>query len=408
MAKYNFLSEELTERIRKDRERHVINPYACRDEEVVRRYEKHDIPKFWRPAFVMDVEKILHHNYYNRYSDKTQVLSCYKNDDISRRALHVQLVSRTARTIGKTLGLNLDLIEAISLGHDMGHTPFGHAGERFLNELYHGNTGRFFNHNVHSVRVLDKLICRNISLQVLDGILCHNGEFEQKEYRPKELRSFTEFDGNVEACYTEKAANTAQIPSTLEGCVMRISDIIAYLGKDRQDAEKVGLTDTNKSYMSGSIGSSNAEIINNMTVDIIEQSYGKPYIGMSDEVYQAFSAAKRENYSLIYKDERLNDMYNNNIRPMYEALYHELLRQAKQKDKSSVLYRHHIEYLRNANRASRYFDADAFIEEYCSGDPNDIVVDYIASMTDDYFIDLYHYLFPDGKYDVDYIGYFER
>ena len=164
MNNYRTLSKEISERIQDDREKNKLNPYAFKDEDVIRRYADHDRPKLWRPAFVMDVEKIMHNNFYNRYSDKTQVLSCYKNDDISRRALHVQFVSRIARTIGSTLGLNLDLIEAISLGHDIGHTPFGHAGERFLNTLYKGNTGRLFNHNVHSVRVLDKLIRRNVSL----------------------------------------------------------------------------------------------------------------------------------------------------------------------------------------------------------------------------------------------------
>ena len=129
---YHTLSKDLSERIEQDRANHWVNPYACPDSAIIRRFDDHDKPHLWRPAFVMDVEKILHNNYYNRYSDKTQVISCYKNDDISRRALHVQLVSRIARTIGMTLGLNLDLIEAISLGHDIGHTPFGHAGERFL------------------------------------------------------------------------------------------------------------------------------------------------------------------------------------------------------------------------------------------------------------------------------------
>lgn len=86
-------------------------------------------PLFGDPAFVRDVEKIMHSPYYNRYADKTQVFSFYKNDDISHRALHVQLVSRIARNIGRMLGLDLDLIEAVALGHDIGHTPFGHAGE---------------------------------------------------------------------------------------------------------------------------------------------------------------------------------------------------------------------------------------------------------------------------------------
>ena len=410
-SNYHSLSDELMEQISDDRANHVKNPYACKDTDIIRRYNGHDKPRLWRPSFVMDVEKILHNNYYNRYSDKTQVISCYKNDDISRRALHVQLVSRIARTIGMTLGLNLDLIEAISLGHDIGHTPFGHAGERFLNELYNERTGRLFNHNVHSVRVLDKLICRNVSLQVLDGVICHNGELEQQEYRPKAFSidtAWEDFDANVAACYTNPAANREQIPGTLEGCVMRISDIIAYLGKDRQDAAKVGLIDNNKRFTAGNLGSSNAEIINNMTVSIIENSYGKPYISMDKDVFEAFQNAKSENYQEIYGNDKLNSMYNDNIKPMFHDMYEKLLEQAKSLDKNSILYKHHINYLRNANAAGTYFNVNDYIEKYTSQDPNEIVVDYLASMTDDYFIDLYNYLFPNGKYKVDYVGYFSE
>ena len=410
-SNYHSLSDELMERISDHRANHVKNPYACKDTDIIRRYNGHDKPRLWRPSFVMDVEKILHNNYYNRYSDKTQVISCYKNDDISRRALHVQLVSRIARTIGTTLGLNLDLIEAISLGHDIGHTPFGHAGERFLNELYNERTGRLFNHNVHSVRVLDKLICRNVSLQVLDGVICHNGELEQQEYRPKAFSidtAWEDFDANVAACYTNPAANREQIPGTLEGCVMRISDIIAYLGKDRQDAAKVGLIDNNKRFTAGNLGSSNAEIINNMTVSIIENSYGKPYISMDKDVFEAFQNAKSENYQKIYGNDKLNSMYNDNIKPMFHDMYEKLLEQAKSLDKNSILYKHHINYLRNANAAGTYFNVNDYIEKYTSQDPNEIVVDYLASMTDDYFIDLYNYLFPNGKYKVDYVGYFSE
>lgn len=410
-SNYHSLSDELMERISDDRANHVKNPYACKDTDIIRRYNGHDKPRLWRPSFVMDVEKILHNNYYNRYSDKTQVISCYKNDDISRRALHVQLVSRIARTIGMTLGLNLDLIEAISLGHDIGHTPFGHAGERFLNELYNERTGRLFNHNVHSVRVLDKLICRNVSLQVLDGVICHNGELVQQEFRPKAFSidtAWEDFDANVDACYTNPAANKKQIPGTLEGCVMRISDIIAYLGKDRQDAAKVGLIDNNKRFTAGNLGSSNAEIINNMTVSIIENSYGKPYISMDKDVFEAFQNAKSENYQKIYENDKLNSMYNDNIKPMFHDMYEKLLEQAKSLDKNSILYKHHINYLRNANAAGTYFNVNDYIEKYTSQDPNEIVVDYLASMTDDYFIDLYNYLFPNGKYKVDYVGYFSE
>lgn len=407
MSNYKSLSKEISDQIIYDKEHNIKNPYAFNEENIIRRYDGHDTPRLWRPAFVMDVEKIMHNNYYNRYSDKTQVLSCFKNDDISRRALHVQYVSRIARTIGMTLGLNLDLIEAISIGHDIGHTPFGHTGEKYLNDLYYANTGRLFNHNVHSVRVLDKLIRRNISLQTLDGVICHNGEMEQQEYRPIKLDSFDDFDKRVESCYIDPNANKKQIPSTLEACVMRVSDIIAYLGKDRQDAIKIGLLDSHNAFSAEGLGNTNAEIINNMTVSIIENSYGKPFLSMDKEVYEAFSKAKKENYELIYNDDNREDLYEHNIKPMFEELYNELLSQAKNMDKNSILYKHHIDFIRQANQYSHYQPIDEFMEEYTSSSPDDIVMDFMASMTDDYFIDLYHHLFPNGKYKVDYTGYFE-
>ena len=167
---YNCLSKELQDRIQKERANHWVNPYAFKDEDVLRRNTNHDKANLWRPAFVRDCEKIMHLPLYNRYSDKTQVFSLYKNDDISRRSQHVQIVSRIARNIGSLLGLNVDLIEAISLGHDIGHTPFGHAGESKLSELYYGQTGKYFNHNVHSVRVLDEIYRLNLSMKTLDGI----------------------------------------------------------------------------------------------------------------------------------------------------------------------------------------------------------------------------------------------
>ena len=404
-SNYHSLSDELMERISDDRANHVKNPYACKDTDIIRRYNGHDKPRLWRPSFVMDVEKILHNNYYNRYSDKTQVISCYKNDDISRRALHVQLVSRIARTIGMTLGLNLDLIEAISLGHDIGHTPFGHAGERFLNELYNERTGRLFNHNVHSVRVLDKLICRNVSLQVLDGVICHNGELVQQEFRPKAFSidtAWEDFDANVAACYTNPAANREQIPGTLEGCVMRISDIIAYLGKDRQDAMKLGLFEEDPDYEISSIGTTNAEIINNISVNIMENSYGQNYLKMDDQYFEALKGSKKENYRRIYGNEKLEAVYREQISPMFRDIYEKLLSDYEKKDRSSVIFTHHMDYLYDMTHY--YADFAAYEAE----DANDIVVDYMASMTDDYFIDLYHYLFPKGRYQVSYVGYFDH
>ena len=400
MAKYNNLSGHIQDKILADRERHWVNPYACKDEDVVRRKPNHDKANLWRPAFVRDCEKIMHLPLYNRYGDKTQVFSRYKNDDISRRSQHVQLVSRIARNIGSVLGLNLDLIEAISLGHDMGHTPYGHAGERKLDELYFAQTGRHFNHNVHSVRVLDRMFPLNISLQTLDGILCHNGEMELEEYRPQNYSEFAVFDEKVERCYLEQKANKELIPATLEGCVMRVSDIIAYLGKDRQDAQKLGILGKELENEFSEIGVTNAEIINNMIVNIVENSYGKPYLKMERKYFEAFSRIKVENYQWIYGNDIVKEAYESHIYPMMEVIYEKLLADVKAHDRSSVIYKHHIEYVK---AHSRFYDSTAYEEN----DPNDIVVDYIASMTDDYFVDLYKHLFPNGKHEVKYIGYFD-
>lgn len=402
MAVYNTLSKELQERIEYDRQMGWQNPYACKDSDVVRRFEGHDKPFLWRPTFVSDVEKILHNPYYNRYSDKTQVFSLYKNDDISRRAYHVQLVARIARNIGNILGLNNDLIEAISLGHDMGHTPFGHDGERILDELYRAQTGRRFFHNVHSVRVLDHLICRNISLQTLDGVVCHNGEMELKEYRPHQLSNFEEFDARLESCYLTEEANKKQVPSTLEGCVMRICDIIAYLGKDRQDAERLKVVENKDVFSTLEIGQSNAEIINNLIVNIVENSYGRDFLCMDEEYFKALKLAKKENYQFIYGNEDMKKVVENQIKPMFACVYGELLKQAKEMRQNSILYTHHIEFLKEQNQYQSYFN----IEEYLAEEANQIVVDYMASMTDDYLIELYHYLFPKGQYGVEYKGYF--
>ncbi len=400
---YHNLAEELQEQIKRDRENHWVNPHAFQDQDIVRRDEKHDRANLWRPAFVRDTEKIMHLPFYNRYSDKTQVFSLYKNDDISRRALHVQLVSRIARNIGSMLGLNCDLIEAISLGHDIGHTPFGHAGERKLNELYHGNTGRYFNHNVHSVRLLDAICVQNLSLQTLDGILCHNGEMELKEYRPQPYSDFQRLDQKMEHCYTDKSAVKKQIPATLEGCVMRISDIIAYLGKDRQDAMKLNLFTQEPHYNGSIIGTTNAQIINNMIVNIIENSYGKDYLRMDEEYFEEFSKAKAENSDWIYRDEKTDRIYQDTLNPMMEELYTHLLKDARSMDEHSIFYRHHIAYIEDITKYAR---KGKDCPDYRETPPDDMVVDFIAAMTDDYMIDLYRYLFPKGRYQVTYQGYF--
>lgn len=397
MLHYEKLSSEIEQKISSDIKNSTRPSLAFDEDEVIRRAKK-DEASIWRTAFIRDIDKILHCPYYNRYTDKTQVFSFYKNDDITRRALHVQLVSRIARTIGKTLNLNLDLIEAIALGHDIGHTPFGHKGEEYLDKLLREHTGRRFSHNIHSVRVLDEIFPLNISLQTLSGIASHDGELELAEYRPKPLDSFIEFDRIIESCYVDKSNVKKLVPSTLEGCVMRISDIIAYLGKDRQDAEKANMHI--KGFSPSDIGEYNAEIINNLIVNIIENSYGHDYIKLDEKHFKALSMAKTENYEKIYLSPTVSKKFDAIIKPMMTEIYEKLLFDIKTNNTDSPIFTHHINYV-NKSHYDRPFP-------YEKTEPNQLVVDYIASMTDDYFVDLYQHLFPNSPYKIEYNGYFDK
>lgn len=395
---YEELSVEISQKMEREKREGSFKKVAFDNGGAIRRVDNpHDLGNVWRTAFVRDIDKIMNCPYYNRYADKTQVFSFYKNDDITRRGLHVQLVSRIARTIGGALNLNLDLIEAIALGHDIGHTPFGHAGERFLDALLHENTGRHFSHNIHSVRVLDGIYPYNISLQTLSGIAAHDGELELIKYRPAPLSGFEEFDRQIENCYVDKGAVRRLVPSTLEGCVVRISDIIAYLGKDRQDAERAKVVDES-AFDSTAIGRINAEMVNNLMVNIIENSYGKDYISLDETHFNALKKAKRDNYELVYKSDLARKGFAETVEPMFRLVYGRLLDDLVAGKLSSPIFTHHINYVNKSHYKRR--------EPYESGEPNQIVVDYIASMTDDYFIDLFARLFPDSPLKIEYKGYF--
>ncbi|WP_417046405.1 deoxyguanosinetriphosphate triphosphohydrolase family protein [Enorma massiliensis] len=384
----DVLSDELIERMSDDRARGWKNPYRTSDEDAARREERPaDRSSIWRPAFVRDVEKILHMPAYNRYAGKTQVFSFRSNDDLSRRGLHVQLVARIARDIGYALGLNCDLIEAIGLGHDLGHTPFGHAGERCLNDVFHERTGRWFFHNVHSVRVLDKLYGRNISLQTLDGALCHNGEYEQRVFELSGLSSFGEFDRVVDECVSGGGAVIGHLrPMTLEGCVVRISDIIAYVGRDRQDAIEAGLL-TGDAFEDGLGGAYNSWILTHASADIIEHSYGKDRIEMSEELFAEIRRAKAENYAKIYRSSGIEGERAEVLARAFELMYERCLDDLHKRDESSFIFRHHITRIEEQlAHYGRTYDWQS--------DPEQTVVDYIASMTDGYFAELASKFFP--------------
>ena len=398
---YRNFSKDFIEQFEADRAAGRTNPYRTDDADAVRRNPARDMsPRLHRPPFVRDIDKILNVAPYNRYAGKTQVFSFVRNDDISRRGLHVQLVARTARTIARMLGLNEDLTEAIALGHDLGHTPFGHAGERILNDLYHADTGRFFNHNVHSVRVLDTLYARNVTLQTLDGILCHNGESSQQEFLRDETHDFETFDELAEACSIDQSVIATLRPSTLEGCVVRISDMIAYVGKDRQDAVGVGSLADDGVFSDGALGTQNAEIINNLTVDIVEHSYMRDRIAMSEEAFRSLKTAKAENYERIYLADEQGDVYKEQIEPMFAELYEAILTDLAAGDENAPVYKHFIEKIEGQRRL---YDESA---PYRDEEPHRIAVDYLAGMTDEYFLAAHRFMCPHSTHDVEFRDYF--
>lgn len=394
------LSSEVAAAVLEQRSHGGMSPYATPNEAAVRRRDDaRDRDGAERPAFIRDSEKIIHLPAYNRLAGKTQVYSLRANDDISRRGLHVQLVSRVARDIGLSLGLNLDLIEAIALGHDVGHTPFGHAGERFLNDAYHARTGRWFFHNVQSVRVLDVLGGRNVSLQVLDGTLCHNGEFEQQVFETSGLAEFDTFDRVVDSCWRSGEQAIAHLrPMTLEGCVVRVSDIIAYVGKDRQDAIRAGLLPED-AFDDGLGGAYNAWALKAFVADVVESSAGKDHIEMSPAGFAELRRAKRENYQKIYGSTEVDGDFGREVAELFDALYdHELAALRTGDEKSAIIAQH----VRPTERRLSYYGRTYDWED----DPDQTVVDFISSMTDDYFMATCEALFPSAARVFPRRGYF--
>lgn len=397
--KIEVLSQSTIKKMQESVTNGKVPQVACKNSKAIRRKNVDvDLASAWRSPFGVDIDKTLHCPYYSRYSDKTQVFSFYKNDDITRRWLHVQFVSRIARTIGAALHLNVDLIEAIALGHDIGHTPFAHTGEVYLRNLYKEHTGRHFHHNVHSVRVLDGIFPYNLTLQTLNGIALHNGEQDCGEFQPQPMTSFDEFDKMIEKCYVDGDVSSSVQPCTLEGCVVRISDIIAYLGKDRQDAMRMNRASEND-FKNVDMTSIDADIIDNLIVNVIDLSYGKPYIKLDKKHFNALQRSKKENYTKIYNANTNEAKLDLTVKPMMTDIYGTLLDDLKRNNRLSPIFTQHVDYINSV-----FTKRD---KPYLSSEYNQIVVDYIASMTDDYFTDLHEYLFPNSKYKVIYKGYFD-
>ena len=362
LIKENFLNKEKN-----------LSKYATKSNDAIRfKEETEDI----RPPFFHDIDRIIHSLSYTRYLNKTQVYTLNSNDHVSRRITHVQLVSKIARTIGRALNLNEDLIEAIALGHDIGHTPLGHAGEAILNRLSLKELGEYFAHNIQGVRYYMFVATDgkglNLTLQTLDGIMTHNGEMLSPIYEPM-AKDKDEFLREYNESYKDLEKSKTYRPMTLEGCVVRISDIIGYIGRDIEDAimiDRFKRSDIPKEIRDV-LGDNNRDIVNTIVLDIINESIDKPYIKMSDKVYNALFALKKFNNDNIYSKSMTKeelDYYEKGINKLYNIYLEDI----KSNNKDSIIYKiflnHQDElYLKNTNIKRQ-------------------VIDFIAGMTDDFLV----------------------
>jgi dGTPase len=364
-----------------------LSPRAALSREAVRRRPDSTADRDHRQNFAIDVDRILHSQSYTRYIDKTQVFYLVKNDHITHRVLHVQIVSRVSRTIGRHLGLNEDLIEAVALGHDLGHAPFGHDGEAILSDLCREHGVGCFVHAVQSVDFLEHLEKEgrglNLSLQTLDGILSHDGEVDLAELRPRSDKSFLDLDRTL----ADKRRNPDLpiTPMTAEGCVVRLADTISYIGRDFEDGIRLGLVkrpDLPRS-VSEVLGQTNGSIVYNLVADLITASRSGPEIAFSPETARALIEMKNFNRKNIYLNPRVKTQ-GGKIRELFRIIFERLLSD--------------LEAGRDGIPAFSAFLKDMPPEYTSKRPPAEIVRDFMAGMTDDYFLRLgRHLLLPEYR-----------
>lgn len=359
-----------------DRQEEVrLATYATRSSQAIRRRFEERIQEGHRQDFAVDADRILHSRAYTRYIDKTQVFYLIEHEHISHRVLHVQLLSKIARTIGRYLRLNEDLIEAIALGHDIGHPPFGHDGERILSRLCEEHGVGPFLHSVQGVWFLERVEKNgrglNLSLQVLDGILCHDGETHLERLAPDREKTFQRLEEEIHRKLADP--HLPLKPMTLEGCVVRLADTISYVGRDLEDAITLNLISRDElpAVVTESLGRTNGAIVYSLVSDLITHSYNKNYVGYSPGVGEALKTLRDFNYRRIYDNPRIKQE-TGKIEELFADLFQRFFRDITEKQYHSPIWR---EYLANMDEA--YFH---------QAPPAIIVRDYLASMTDATFL----------------------
>ncbi|MCG6894530.1 MAG: HD domain-containing protein [Desulfobacteraceae bacterium] len=372
------MNESLLQRIREeleDSEARFLSGHAVRNTDALRRRPEHLLASDYRFHFAVDADRILHSRAYTRYIDKTQVFYLVKNDHITHRVLHVQLVSKIARTVGRFLGLNQDLIEAVALGHDIGHAPFGHDGERFLSELCFRSGIGHFHHNVQSVQFLEHVERKgkgwNLCLQTLDGILGHDGEVHDQTLRPTPDKTFETLEWELEA--KKKASSLRLTPMTLEGCVVRLADTVSYIGRDIEDAIRLDVIRRSDipTFCVEILGNTNGTIVHRLVTDLIANSRGRDFVGFGPEVSEALAKLKAFNLERIYLNPKIKP-YSGRLRRMFETLFQRYCEDVARDRRESVIFSQFLE-----DKSERYLEHHSIEEK---------VRDFIAGMTDRYFL----------------------
>ena len=381
-----------------------IGDKAISDSQAIRYYEEDDESDIdIRPAFFRDVDRIVHSKAYARYIDKTQVFFGVNNANITHRSLHVILVARIARQIGRILKFNTDLIEAIALSHDVGHSPFGHLGEEILNNISLKNNMGVFNHNAQGVRWLSYLEKRfpdkpakglNLTLQVLDGVLCHDGEVNEIELRPLAINGKTWEDHFAEYMESFSTNKTRRIPMSFEAIAVRFADSIAYIGRDIEDAILLKLIKRSDipTNCRNVLGDTNRKIMKTLIMDLLNTSLHSNKIGYSESIFEAFKELKQFNYDKIYsrrdmyQTEDSKTSYIENLTQQFELIFERSLEDLERENVSAPIFKDHIEYIDDENHSTYYIP---------NKENNNLALiarDYIAGMSDKYFHHIYSQL----------------
>ncbi len=333
-----------------------------------------------RSAYYRDTTAIIHSSPFRRLKHKTQVFFAPSNDHICTRIEHVLHVASIASAICQGLNLNTDLAWAIGMGHDLGHTPFGHVGEKIINSLMEEKGLTNFEHEINSLRIVDFLALNgrglNLTYAVRDGIVSHNGETFLQTILPDHQQK------NLSQIVTRKQL----IPSTWEGVVVRFSDQIAYLGRDFEDACRLSVIDKNDlpCIVSSTLGETNSKIIDTLVQDIIAHSKPETGITFSDDIFAAVNEFKRFNYENIYLSPMLKgykDYFTRLLSLISDYLYNLF---------STYTFNTEL-YMREKNMLSIGFsnylvDMRSGYEDH-DGNFDRLIFDYIAGMSDNFALD---------------------